>query len=346
MQKALLLICLTLILLSPASAQFFIDEQVKLFPFVVDGKWGFIDKNGTPAIEPKFKSVSGFREGFAVVQTFDDKAALIDRKGVFAFPPVEMTLYSMSDGMTRVRQGEKFGYLNKEGEIAIPLRFDEAGDFFNGVARVRLNRKFTFIDTKGKLLTKLYKKAYNFSEGLAIVEIDGKRGYIDLFDELVIKPVYDDSDGFSQGMAAVRVGSKYGFIDRSGAFAVEPKFDNARWFSDGMAPVEIGGKWGFIDHDGDFRIDPVYKKVQNFYDGMAAVEIDGKWGYINKKGKVIINPKYSMAGNFDLGVAGVENCTRTAPTEESEVCEFAYITKSGQILWDSRNSNPLALTLP
>jgi hypothetical protein len=78
------------------------------------------------------------------------------------------------------RKGDKWGYIDKQGEIVIPIQYDDAGFFSEGLARVRVNGKYGFIDTKGNMvIPAVYDEAYGFSEGLAQVKINGKWRYID-----------------------------------------------------------------------------------------------------------------------------------------------------------------------
>ena len=336
MRRALLLLVVSLIFLPPANAQLFREKDVRLFPFVVNGNWGFINQTGETKIEPEFKRVFDYTEEHAAVETNDGLMSFIDKKGEFTFTPRKMQLFPLSEGLARAYQNGKWGFVDKNGNVVIPFKYEFAAPFFNGVARIKLDRKFAFIDRRGLLLTRFYKRAFNFSEGLAIVEISGKRGFIDLFDEIAIQPIFDDSDGFSQGLAAVRIGAKYGYVNRSGELSIKPKYDNARWFSDGLAPVEVKGKWGFIDRDGKFRIDPAFNAVGNFYDGLAAVKFDQNWGYINKKGRIVIPPSFNRAGRFSLGIANVERCVIPIGATK-KVCRLAYVTKKGDVIWRSSN---------
>ena len=65
---------------------------------------------------------------------------------------------------------------------------------------------------------------------------------------IVAEPVFDNAWTFSDGLAMVVIGKKWGFIDRNGQFAVEPVFDDVFWFSGGLARVNAGEKWGLIRH--------------------------------------------------------------------------------------------------
>ena len=54
-----------------------------------------------------------------------------------------------------------------------------------------------------------FEYVWNFSEGLACVEVDGKWGYIDKSGKQVIKCQYDGAGDFRDGLAWVCVGNKY-----------------------------------------------------------------------------------------------------------------------------------------
>jgi len=153
------------------------------------------------------------------------------------------------------RKGDKWGYIDKQGKIVIPIQYDKAGFFSEGLAPVKFNSKWGFIDTKGNM---------------------------------VIPPVYDKADIFSEGLAQVKINGKYGFIDTKGKMVIPAVYDLALNFSEGLVGVEINGKWGYIDKKGRMVIPPVYDDVQPFSDnGHAMVEVNGKYGYIDTKGDIV-----------------------------------------------------------
>ena len=82
----------------------------------VDKKVGFI-------VEPQFHTASSFSEGLAVVAI---------RKPIFP----------------------KYGFIDRFGEVIIPLRFDSADDFHEGLAAVKLKGKWGYIDKQGELIIK------------------------------------------------------------------------------------------------------------------------------------------------------------------------------------------------
>ena len=51
---------------------------------------------------------------------------------------------------------------------------------------------------------------------------------------------------FSEGLAMVALNEKWGFVDKSGKVVVPLKYDWVGDFSEGLAAVTLNGKWGFI----------------------------------------------------------------------------------------------------
>src|SRR6218665_1301018 len=74
------------------------SDEIFLAPVKIDGKYGYIDKNGKIAISPQFESAGDFHQGLA-----------------------------------RIRLDNKWGFINKNGEIAIEPQFDYAWDFHEGL---------------------------------------------------------------------------------------------------------------------------------------------------------------------------------------------------------------------
>ena len=120
----------------------------------LNGKWGYINSAGQWVIEPQFDRARRFSEGLAWVVRYrqeGDPANIvgvkrpciggtwycIDRKGEAVISPRGIGyVEGFSDGLACVLVGEKIGYIDRAGNMAIPPRFERAGDFSNGVALV------------------------------------------------------------------------------------------------------------------------------------------------------------------------------------------------------------------
>ncbi len=98
-----------------------------------------------------------------------------------------------------------------------------------------------------------------------------------------IRKIYD----FSDGLACVELNNKYGFIDKAGNEVIPIKYDYARSFEDGISRVELNSKWGFIDKTGREITPIIYDEIYPFENGVAMVILDNVEYKINKKGERI-----------------------------------------------------------
>ena len=79
-----------------------------------------------------------------------------------------------------VEIGDKYGYIDKTGNIAIQPEFGEVGSFSEGLAVVPSTNGKGYMDKTGKIaIAPQFTFAYPFSEGLAVVQMGFQWGYID-----------------------------------------------------------------------------------------------------------------------------------------------------------------------
>lgn len=128
------------------------------------------------------------------------------------------------DGIAVVNIGEKWGFINTEGEYILPLQFDDAESFSEGVAPVCQDGQWRFIDCHGETVATLgnqYTTVFSLSEGRAIVEKAGKYGAVDKAGNLIIDTRFDHLKTFSEGLAYARMGNTQGFITPTGTFDIQ-----------------------------------------------------------------------------------------------------------------------------
>lgn len=126
------------------------------------------------------------------------------------------TTYSAGDYVPTKSTTGKWGY-KQFGEWVVEPRFDKAGDFVDGLASVSLYNKYGYINRSGESAIPFkYEQAGPFSEGLARVRLYNKWGFIDKTGTLVIPFKFSDASDFSNGLAKVSVGDENGFVDKTG----------------------------------------------------------------------------------------------------------------------------------
>jgi WG containing repeat len=290
-----------------------------LFPIMVNGRQGYINEKGEVVIEPKFNSVDWLGkidapEGFAI--WVGDRAGYANREGKVIIQPIYDSAFEFKEGLGRVSSNNKYGFVDAEGNVVVPLQFPMAEDFTDGRALVQVqvgaSQKTGFIDATGKMvIDAVYDWAIPFSEGITVVQLNGKSGLIDTNGKTIVEPKFDSIESksktlFREGFAQVQMNGKYGFIDKSGNVAIQPQFDMVGDFHEGLASLRVNGNpWreGFIDKTGKIVIEPKFNSVRWFSEGLAAVEVNKKWGYINRSGGFVIAPQFEQAFEFKQGMA-------------------------------------------
>jgi hypothetical protein len=328
----------------------------------VDGKFGYIDRAGKVIVPPQFSYALNFVEGMARVDlgekwTYVNEAGELMKKK-FDKPARFMDDYDFSDGLAvhrvggkekrtpdgyhTVIVGAKYGYINKKGEVVIPVSFEGAGGFRAGLAAVKKEEKWGFIDKRGELaIPARYEAATDFAGGLARVKVQGKWGYIDKKGALMGQAKFDSADEHKGGLARVMVAGKFGFVNLRGELVIEPQFEYAGHFSDGRCLTrvdrkegeKIDMKFGYIDKTGKFVIPAKYGDAADFSEGLAAVKInspftdkkgpDNTWGYIDKTGAYVITPRFYQAGYFSEGLAKASPKT---------LAPYGYIDRTGKFV--------------
>ena len=199
-----------------------------------------------------------------------------------------------SDGLAAVLIKNKWGYIDRQGHVAIAPQYTAASGFSEGLAAVEVNNKYGFIDRYGKMVIKpKYDFALAFTEGVAACSIGGGYHIIDRNGKVLAELGEDctDVENFSCGLAAAEfnVGDgdwRYGAIDKTGKMVIKPKFSFAYTFEEDLMPVVVndGDKCGFVNKEGKCVIAPEFDETESFSEGLAPAMKDGKWRFIDHEG--------------------------------------------------------------
>src|SRR3989339_835650 len=209
-------------------AKDFSDGMAVIMKYTTDAHddmvYGYINKEGKQVLPPKFMDATGFVRGMAYILD-KDKRGYIDKTGNYLILLQNAVGSQFYEGMATVsNEHYKSGFINKNGDLVIDYKFDEAGDFSVGLAVVGLNGKYGYIDKNGAAtVITLFDEAFDFSEGLSAVRKDRKWGYVDKSGEYVLESKYSSAGSFINGLAWVSNDDtkEYGFIDRQGNIKIK-----------------------------------------------------------------------------------------------------------------------------
>jgi hypothetical protein len=173
---------------------------------------------------------------------------LFKNKGIYGFYNIAKTklckkpyqeAYFYHNGLAPVKDKNKWGFINADDDVAIPLQYDAVRNYEEGMAAVNKGAtvnsfgmmqggKWGFANAAGKEMIALkYDDAGDFSEGLAPVNIGGKPDAIGLI-----------------------TGGKWEFVDKTGKEVIPLIYSSMGIFVNGIALVELNGKKILIDKTG------------------------------------------------------------------------------------------------
>ena len=250
-----------------------------------DGKWGTIDKSGKTIIPMEYDFVQIPSEGVCGVCQ-KKHHGYIDQLGNTVIPLSDRYLFMQpfQCGVAVVEVGNlDVPPLEKKANESDRAYLER---YHKEVIKVTQNNRYGAINKRGELTVELkYKCLSSFSEGLAVATtIDGKQMYINTSGETVLEVPQDDLlfGNFSEGLAWVKSG-KYGCIDRSGNLVIPTEYDNTLAFKNKYAPVSKNAKWGLIDQRGAIRLPIEYDSVSCVEDGCVVVKKGDTWSIISVK---------------------------------------------------------------
>ncbi len=183
-----------------------------------DDLWMFVDEEGYVVLEDeRCYWAQPFSENLALV-VIEGKCGYIDKDGTFVIPPKWDSGWYFSEGLAPVQSGLQWGYIDTSGSMVIEPKYNFAIPFTEGLAAVDVgsNEKAQvgFINKYGEMVIEpKYQDAYDFREGLSAVRVNGKYGFINQKGEMVIEPRWEEARSISEGLAAVKENGLWGYIE-------------------------------------------------------------------------------------------------------------------------------------
>lgn len=315
-------------------------------------RYGYINKEGELITPIEYEKANSFSEGLAAVFK-NGLWGYIDTSGKLVISHKFDDAIDFYQGIAEVRKGQQKFLINKQGELFdIPQKYEVDSRFEDGVVKVYLRSLYStkyYIDINGKeLFTKdnrlipfeyngkygyknrddevvigpKYEFAYDFVDGVAIVKKDGKYGFLGDLGEEITPIKYNGVKPFENGRALVTVGFNYGLIDYSGKEVIP--VSEEYWIQENIGATYIAEKskkYGLIDRSGKQLTDFKYDRILVKSDHLFSFSIDEKWGLINTRGEEVTPELYTEIEEYSDGLAIV-----------GKDGKYGYIDENGTII--------------
>ena len=264
----------------------------------------FIDKDGKSVIPDPFPWDDNFCYNRIRFKE-DGKYGMYDENWKVVIPAEYDWLgYNSEDGLIAFSEdGKEYGYLDKDGKVVIQEQFNNEGNFAGGIAVViDENGRFGIIDKKGNFLIDYQKKSLsNMGEGRVRIynSSTGKYGMMDKNGNELVSAKYDDILPFTCGLALVEKNGKGGYINTKGEEVIPCRYYSAGYFYDDVVFVQKSSdsRLECINKKGEtlFSLKEGEFFYTHFINGLALINNSDwtQWRYINKKGETVYKWEYS-----------------------------------------------------
>ncbi|KFC23747.1 WG repeat-containing protein [Epilithonimonas lactis] len=117
-------------------------------------KYGLLDSDGKILIPCNYSNItwktSKILDVSKDLETNDHALFNIEGKQItdFGF----MVFGDFKDGLAKARIDNKFGFIDENGKIIIPIKYDYCNEFEDGFSIIESNKKYGAINTKGKII--------------------------------------------------------------------------------------------------------------------------------------------------------------------------------------------------
>jgi hypothetical protein len=248
------------------------------------------------------------------------KYGLVNRNFEVVVAPIFHYLsYAQPNGLIRVCDGNKWGFLDKKGMIVIPIEYDDAIEFYEGRSLVKKGDSSFCIDINGRLTSGCVERyaKWEFTEGGSYTQyIKGRRivsrppfkGVTDDEGKLIIPIMYAHIIGMESNTSKYRwsklyykasIGNRWGVMDKNGKVMIPFVYDEVYDFMGGMElyMVRKNNLYGLFDKKFNEMLPCVYEGIDFVtFKGKYWFRKKEKWGLMDKDQKVIIEPQYDSHG--------------------------------------------------
>jgi len=235
------------------------------------GRYGYVDPNGKEVIPMDFTAAGDFENGLAIV-ALDELWGIIDTNGSEIVPIQYQNVWHPKSGMIRVRQANKYKFIDFDTKAPIKDSYVMATDYQDDYAIVNDGDKYLIMDKKGETRPLPYSLVDHGGEGKWMYATD----------------------------------ARFGFLNNDGTVLCPPQYDLVMRYQEDRAGYAIADAWGYLDEKGQRVIVPQYPLVWDFVDGYARMINQNGFGFMNKQGENVMPSRYMEVRDFSEGLARIQ----------------------------------------
>lgn len=306
-----------------------------------DRHWGLIDSTGTVVVKPRYDNIERPERGLAIT-TNDTLFGLVDLNNPSASFEPRHRFLALTNGLMLTDSADRLTLTRRDGTPVATV--DRLWKPSGNRMRYKLDRKTGYLDMDGNVaIPATFEDGSHFSEGLATVTLgDGRLAVIDTLGNERFSRDCEMIGRYNNGRAIYISNDLYGLLDTLGTAVVPAGYDKLSDNLNDTYTVDIKGKQGLIDADGNTLLprDYIFIGLENekmvsvwrdhdargffdlenkktigwvrdageFSEGLAVVEFTpGAVTFVNREGKPAFNRGFENADRFSEGLAAVQS---------------------------------------
>lgn len=285
--------------------------NAQMFPFLLDGKWGFINHEGKVTILAKYDFVEPFSQGRSAV-LMNDLYGFIDPMGNWIIQPQFSDVLPFRFNLSVVYDANgRAGLMNLFGEWLIKPEFNDIILINDEKVWVENEDVFVLYNIKSNQFgTNQYNEISEFVDGLALVSESNGYALIDLKGQ--VRFSYSDEIQRFGDFYLVSIRDSVALVNDSNKVVLPfDSYEFAAFNPDGLTAFILNEKLGYVNSEGAIAINarldvfPNWEIFATFNSGYAKSynQKTKKFGLIDDKGSWILQPKYNDVSFFSSIIA-------------------------------------------
>lgn len=304
----------------------FIEADENYFYARKKSDWFVFNKFGRQISDKSFEDLLPQSENLIATKR-NGYWGFIDFQGDEAIPYKFDEVSSFDHLTSRVKFLNGLGTINQFGEWICQPTYDDITIHKDGITEARLKSRIDLIDHDGNVIFQTYNKLTPYDGGFIEETAEGKIGFIMRDGRIVKHPIFDEISFTSKDSILIAREDKYLSLATKGGdrfYSLSGRFEEVLGISEDLVGIRLDDKYGFVDLEGRLRIANRYDSIKLFSNGMAAFFLRGNWGYIDKAEILRVQPIYDSSFDFINNNAIV-----------IEKGKYGVIDKDGKYLMDS-----------
>ena len=268
------------------------------------GRWGFLNKAGDLSIKPQYMSVTSFKDDHAIARDFNGLYGLIDKNGNVSVDFEYENIASLEKVFV-FSKGRMKGIFDEDGNVIITPSYTSIRSLSETAVAVKDNKAWFTIDLNNpeNTLCGPYEELFEYSDGLAAVQVNGKWGFMNKECTVEIEPLYTFAESFHKGHAPIMKDDLYYLINKKGEIASEG-YNFIQWLN-GAWGAQSEGSWKLISSNGEVLKNREFDTIYSFSEGLAPALTGDRWGYIDTIGNLQIPGVFVIPWQFREGKARI-----------------------------------------